>query len=145
MRWSIGIGPFRLYGGRSAAFRRADARRRQKAAEERRREREDRRRKREYQRSPEGQRYHQQAVAGLERLNQLDSIASTGLVTVDKVVPYDNFPNFNVYFTPADPSCPFREFTTVPDAIAGREHLAVGSEVEFLLERQRPVRVLRAR
>ena len=109
MRWSFGIGPFRLYGGRSAASRRADARRRQKAAE-------DRRRKREYQRSPEAQRYHQQAVAGLERLNQLDSITSTGLVTVDKVVPYDNFPNFNVYFTPENPSCPFGEFTTVPDS-----------------------------
>lgn len=138
MRWSIGIGPFRLYGGRSAASRRAATRKRQKAAEER-------HRKREWQRSPESQRYHQQAVAGLERRQWLDSLTSTGLVTVDKVVPYENFPNFNVYFTPRDPSCPFGEFATVPDDIPGREHLAVGNEVEFQLERQRPVKVLRAR
>ncbi len=135
MRWSVGIGPFRFYGGRSAASRRAAARRRQEAAGKRRRQR-------EWQRSPEGQRYHQQAVAGLERLNWLDSLTSTGPVTIDKVVPYDNFPNFNVYFTPADPSCPFREFTTVPDSIPGREHVTVGNEVEFELDRQRPVRVV---
>lgn len=137
MRWSIGIGPFRFYGGRSAASRRAAARKRQKTAAERRRQR-------EWKRSPEGQRYHQQAVAGLERLNWLDSLTSTGLATIGKVVPYDNFPNFNVYFTPEDSSCPFREFTTVPDAIQGREHLAAGNEVEFELDHQRPVRVLRA-
>ncbi|MCW2907908.1 MAG: hypothetical protein JWL68_2697 [Actinomycetia bacterium] len=123
MRWSLGIGPFRFYAGRSGASRRAAARRRQKAAE-------DHRRQRDWQRSAEGQRYHQQAVADLERLNWLDSLRSTGLVTVDKVIPYDNFPNFNVYFTPVDPSCPFREFTTVPDGVPGREHLAVGGEVE---------------
>jgi hypothetical protein len=84
-------------------------------------------------------------VARLEQLNWLDSLTSTGPVTVDKVVPYDNFPNFNVYFTPGDSSCPFREFTTVPDDIPGREHVAVGNKVEFELDRQRPVRVLRAR
>ena len=43
MRWSFGFGPFRIYGGRTTASRRATARRRAKEREQRSREREKRR------------------------------------------------------------------------------------------------------
>jgi hypothetical protein len=138
MRWSFGFGPFRVYGGKSAASRRATARRKAKDRAANARERAKRAEARAWRNSPKGRAYHQQALAELAELNRQRALTSTGPVLVTRVVPYKNFSNANIYVK-GDPSLlPENPLATVSLSIPGFEHVVPGNVVSFDLEITRP-------
>jgi hypothetical protein len=131
MRWSLGFGPFRIYGGKSSGARRAEALRKA-------RERARRAEARAWQHSPEGRAYHESAVAELAEMDRRRALASTGPVRITRVIPYDNFPNANVYVTGNPATLPENPLTTVSMSIPGWEHVRPGNVVSFDLESTRP-------
>ena len=134
MRWSFGFGPFRIYGGRSRAARRAEARRNA-------RKRAKRADAHAWRNSPEGRAYHEQAVAQLAELDRRRALTSTGPVLVTRVAPYEHFANANIYVR-GDPSLlPENPLTTVSLSIPGFEHVVPGNVVSFDLQTTRPTAV----
>jgi hypothetical protein len=138
MRWSLGFGPFRVYGGKSSSTRRAEGRRRERERAARADARAKRAATLAWQNSPEGRARHERAVAELAELNRQRELSSTGPVLVTRVVPYDNFPNANVYVTGDPASLPENPLATVSTHIPGWEHVRPGNVVSFDLEITRP-------
>jgi hypothetical protein len=134
VRWSPGLGPFRIYGGKSSGARKADARRKA-------RERARRAEAQAWRNSPEGRAYHEIAVARRAEINRRHVLTSTGPVLVTRVVPYDNFPNANVYVSGDPATLPDNPLTTVSTSIPGWEHVRPGNVVSFDLETTRPTAV----
>jgi hypothetical protein len=89
----------------------------------------------------EGQAYHARAVAELAESDRRNALTSTGPVLVTRIIPYDNFPNANVYVKGNPATLPENPLTTVSTRIPGWEHVRPGNVVSFDLENTRPAAV----
>jgi hypothetical protein len=99
--------------------------------------------------SPEGRAIQEQVRAQQAEFDRRRALTSTGPVRITRVIPYDNFPNANIYVK-GDPSLlpgnpltggdPFL-LTTVSMHIPGWEHVRPGNVVVFDLQDGQPTAV----